>query len=156
MKITSAITITAFSGAFALSIMTSTPAHAAEQIEMTVFKTPWCGCCQVWVEAMEKAGYRVKVNDMEDLSLIKKQASVTDKLAGCHTAALGDYVLEGHVPLQAIDKLMVEKPAVRGIAVPGMPQGSLGMGYDEKARYDVFAFFSNPEKTAFVYFKSGV
>lgn len=156
MKIKAVITASAFVGALGISVLASTQAYAEKPSEMTVFKTPWCGCCQVWVEAMENAGYRVKVNDLEDLSLIKKQASVTDKLAGCHTAVLDNYVLEGHVPLQAIEKLMAERPSIRGIAVPGMPRGSLGMGYDENARYDVFAFTGETGKPASVYYKSGV
>lgn len=156
MKLNSTITLGAFLGAFSVSIIAASQAHAEEDRTMTVFKTPWCGCCQVWVEAMEKAGYRVNVNHLDDLSSIRKQASVTEKLAGCHTAVLGDYVLEGHVPLEAIDKLLAEKPKIRGIAVPGMPQGSLGMGYDKNARYDVFSFGYDTSKPASVYFQSGV
>ena len=120
-------------------------AHAGETDDkhITVFKTPWCGCCQVWVDAVEKAGYTVETKDMEDLSSIKTQAGVPAKLEACHTAAIGGdrkYVLEGHVPLAAISKLMTEQPDIRGISTPGMPMGSLGMGEDPKAKYDVLAF----------------
>ncbi|MEQ9038644.1 MAG: DUF411 domain-containing protein [Silicimonas sp.] len=110
---------------------------------ITVFKTPWCGCCQVWADAMIAAGYSVETRDVEDLSPIKRQAGVTDDLAACHTSVIGGerrYVLEGHVPLQAVEKLMREKPDIAGIAVPGMPAGSLGMGYEPDARYNVYAF----------------
>lgn len=122
--------------------------HAKEQTQakvVTVFKTAWCGCCQTWVEALEKAGYRVETNDLDDLSAIKKQAGIPKNLESCHTAVLGDgwnYILEGHVPLEAIEKLVVSKPNIRGISVPGMPNGSLGMGYDPTAKYSVFAFQS--------------
>jgi hypothetical protein len=157
MKISKIMTLGTFLGSFAVSILSlSTHSQASEDKSMTVFKSPWCGCCQVWVEAMENAGYRVTVNDLDDLSSIKKQASVTNKLEGCHTAVLGEYVLEGHVPLEAISKLMVERPKIRGIAVPGMPQGSLGMGYDKNAKYEVLAFEHDTSKPAYVYFKSGV
>lgn len=110
---------------------------------ITVFKTPSCGCCQLWADEMIAAGYTVETRDREDLSPIKRQAGVTDDLAACHTAVIGRarrYVLEGHVPLQAVEKLMRETPDIAGIAVPGMPAGSLGMGYDPDARYDVYAF----------------
>src|SRR5665811_1538719 len=130
----------AFLGAITTSSALAFSAHAAQDKTMTVFKSPWCGCCKVWVEELEKAGFNITVNDMEDLSSIKKQASVTEKLEACHTAVMGKYVLEGHVPLAAIEKLLAEKPPVRGLAVPGMPQGSLGMGFDENARYTVFSF----------------
>ena len=128
---------------------------AQETKNMTVFKTPWCGCCQVWTEAMEKAGYKLTIKHLDDLTTIRKQASVTDEMAGCHTAVLGDYVLEGHVPLQEIEKLLSERPAIRGISVPGMPQGSLGMGYDKNAKYTVFSFKHDVKSTPEIFYKAG-
>lgn len=135
--------------------------HAAsghDEKTMTVFKTPWCGCCQVWVEAIERAGYTVKVNDLDDLSSIKQQAGISISLEGCHTAVLGGerkYVLEGHVPLAAIEKLQSEKPEIRGISTPGMPMGSLGMGYDESAQYTVYAYTSDPAADPTVFYEAG-
>lgn len=134
-------------------------AHATQDDhkgEVVVFKTPWCGCCQVWVDALKKAGYRVESNDLEDLTAIRKQAGVPDDMQGCHTAVVGDerkYVLEGHVPLEAIEKVLAETPDVRGIAVPGMPMGSLGMGNDPHAQYDVYAYSSDAEPT--IFYKAG-
>ena len=125
----------------ALAILSAAlPSHASDHKLMTVFKSPWCGCCEIWTKAMVDAGFKVEIRDMEDLTPIKKQAGVSGELEACHTALLGDYVIEGHVPLQAVEKLLSEKQDVRGISVPGMPGGSLGMGYDENARYTVFAF----------------
>lgn len=121
---------------------------------MTVFKTPWCGCCQVWSDAMKESGFKVTVKHVKDLSPIRKQAGVKAEFAGCHTAVVDGYVLEGHVPLQAINKLMSERPKIRGLAVPGMPQGSLGMGYDPKARYDVLAIHHNNKKPD-VFYQAG-
>ena len=115
-------------------------AKADETMKMTVFKTPWCGCCTAWMEAMRHQGYEVVFRDLDDLTTIKTQAGVPDKLQACHTASLGGYVIEGHVPVAAVEKLMSERPSIRGIAVPGMPAGSLGMGDDPQARYTVFAF----------------
>ncbi len=130
-------------------------AQADESIKMTVFKTPWCGCCEVWTQAMKQQGYDVTVKDLEDLTAIKKQAHVPGKLEGCHTAVIGDYVIEGHVPVQAIEKLLSERPAIRGIAVPGMPQGSLGMGEDPEARYSVYAFDRDSSIAPDIFFEAG-
>jgi hypothetical protein len=123
----------------------SSPTIADEDKSITVYKTPWCGCCKIWTDAVEAAGYHVVVNDMEDLSLIKKQAGIPDDLQSCHTAVIGGdrkYIIEGHVPLEALDKLMTERPDIRGLSVPGMPEGSLGMGYDPKAKYTVYTLGS--------------
>ena len=111
--------------------------HLAKQ--MTVHKSPWCGCCTGWTKALEKSGYKMSVSHHDDLDPIKKQFGVPEAMAGCHTALWGDYVVEGHVPLEALAKLEKERPDIRGIAVPGMPSGSLGMGYDPKAQYTVYA-----------------
>ncbi len=119
----------------------ATGARAGDDQTITVFKSPWCGCCEVWTDAAKDAGFEVKIEDMEDLSAIKKQAGVPEDMQACHTAVIGGdrkYVVEGHVPLEAIRKMMSERPDIRGIAVPGMPQGSLGMGFDPKAKYTVF------------------
>lgn len=131
---------------------------ADESRSITVFKTPWCGCCQEWTDAMEKAGYAVTTHDLEDLSQVKKQAGISADLEACHTAVIGGeakYVLEGHVPLQAVEKLMTERPDIRGIATPGMPDGSLGMGERGDARYTVYAFGSTAGDTPAVFYQAG-
>jgi hypothetical protein len=95
---------------------------------VTVYKSPTCGCCTKWVEHMQKGGFKVTVKDMADVAPIKKDLGVADALASCHTAVLGPYVLEGHVPADLVDKLLAEKPAgAKGLAVPGMPASSPGM-----------------------------
>ena len=121
--------------------------------QIMVFKTPWCGCCQAWVEAMQQAGYDVETSDVEDLTAIKKQAGVPGGLEACHTATIGGerkYVLEGHVPIEAGEKLMI-----RGVSTPGMPMGSLGMGDDPEANYAVYAFTGRADETPAVFFKAG-
>lgn len=122
---------------------------------MHVYKTPWCGCCTAWADHMRVAGYHVKVTELEDLNPIRKQVGVPAEAAGCHTAVVGSYVLEGHVPPEAITKLLNERPAVRGIAVPGMPMGSVGMGDDPNARYSVYAFQANDPASAEVFYEAG-
>lgn len=155
-KLITSLVLAAFSTLSAGAIAHAASGHDDKTI--TVFKTPWCGCCQVWVEAMEKAGYIVEVNDMDDLSNIKQQAGVAKDLEACHTAVLGGerkYVLEGHVPLAAVEKLQSEKPAIKGISTPGMPMGSLGMGYDENAHYTVYAFTADSAVEPTVFYEAG-
>ncbi len=146
--------LAAFAMVFSLGANMS--AHSQEKDVMTVFKSPTCGCCGAWADAMSKAGYNVKIVNLDDLSAIKKQAGVSDEMAGCHTAVYKEYVLEGHVPLEAIDKLMSEQPKIRGIATPGMPSGSLGMGYDKNARYTVYAFTNNANEKPTAFYEAGV
>ena len=102
-------------------------AVAQNQTPITVFKSPSCGCCGKWVEYMRSHGFTVATRDMEDLEAIKKMAGVPDGLQSCHTATVGGYVVEGHVPVEAVRRLLRERPKTRGIAVPGMPAGSPGM-----------------------------
>ncbi|WP_420411807.1 DUF411 domain-containing protein [Roseibium sp.] len=148
---------TLYAGAV-VAALTLTPVLADEEKSVTVYKTPWCGCCHVWAEEVAKAGYSVKVHDMEDLTSIKKQADVPDDMQACHTAVVGKthkYVLEGHVPLQAMDKLMSERPDIHGLAVAGMPMGSLGMDYDPGAEYLVHALPQKRGDAPTVYMRMG-
>jgi len=136
-------------------LMAASSVHAAEIREMTVFKSPWCSCCEVWTEALQSAGYSVKEHNLEDLSPVKKQAGVPANLQACHTALLDGYVIEGHVPLQAIDKLLTTGADVRGIATPGMPQGSLGMGYNEDASYTVYSYTADANAMPQPFYEAG-
>ncbi len=95
---------------------------------MTVYRDPSCGCCEAWAGIARKAGYQVTLLDHNDMPAIKRQHGVPDELASCHTTIVGGYTVEGHVPLEDVQRLLIEKPAgVRGIAVAGMPTGSPGM-----------------------------
>lgn len=113
---------------------------AAKPIAIKVYKTPQCGCCKAWVEHLSKNGFQVETMDMPDLALVKQKYGVTPALEACHTAVVGNYVVEGHVPADVIKRLLKERPAVVGIAVPGMPAGSPGMEGATKERYDVLTF----------------
>lgn len=137
----------------ALSLLGPLAAQAGGAPHMTVWKSPWCGCCAAWAHVMERAGYQVTVRESEDLSPIRRQAGVPQRMEGCHTATLGGYFLEGHVPPQAIARLLRERPRIAGLAVPGMPAGSPGMGDDQTARYDVYAVGRDGESQ--VYYRAG-
>lgn len=144
-------------GAFlVMAPVTAAPAMGADDRgTIHVYKTPWCGCCTAWAERMREAGFRTKITELRDLSSLRRQAGVPERVAGCHTAAIDGYVLEGHVPVPAIEKLLSERPRVRGIAVPGMPAGSPGMGDDPNARYNVVTFGAGPGETGRVFYEAG-
>lgn len=95
--------------------------------QMTVYKDPSCGCCMNWVEHLRKNGFEVKAIDVPDIDQVKRTYGVPAAAASCHTGLVNGYVVEGHVPADAILKVLREKPAIAGLAVPGMPMGSPGM-----------------------------
>lgn len=111
---------------------------AALAADMTVTKSPWCGCCSAWIEHMRQAGFEVTVHEEEDLTAIKEKMGVEPKLQSCHTGEVEGYVIEGHVPAEDVLRLLTERPKARGLTVPGMPAGSPGMEMGErKDAYDV-------------------
>jgi hypothetical protein len=122
---------------------------AASAAEITVYKSPYCGCCGAWVDHIKAAGHAVKTVEMEDLTGIKKMTGVPEPLQSCHTAVVGGYVIEGHVPAADVARLLREKPKARGLAVPGMPVGSPGMEGPNPDVYDVLLF--QADGTAAVY-----
>lgn len=108
-----------------------------------VYKDPNCGCCGSWIAYMRRNGFSVTVTDASDLAAIKRRLSVPERLASCHTAEIGRYAIEGHVPADVIKRFVAEKPVgARGLAVAGMPVGSPGMDVPGVApdTYDVVAF----------------
>ena len=128
--------------------------HGVSGEAVTVYKTPWCGCCHEWAQALEHAGYAVKTVDLEDLTQVRRQAGVPSDMLSCHVAGIGGYFLEGHVPLEAIGTLMSQRPDIAGLAVPGMPQGSLGMNGDLEP-YDVYAVPRDPRAAPYVFHSVG-
>ena len=99
----------------------------SEPIPMVVYKNPNCGCCTKWAEYLDKQGFVTEVRAVQDLPRIKQQMGVPAKLVSCHTAEVGSYFIEGHVPAMDIQRLLKEKPDIAGLTVPGMPAGSPGM-----------------------------
>ncbi|CAG0979060.1 hypothetical protein MTYP_01654 [Methylophilaceae bacterium] len=121
---------------FAMMLASNT-AVALAGPAVTVYKSPACGCCAKYVDYLKDNGFTVKAVDQDDMSAIKKRYGVT-RVASCHTALVNGYVVEGHVPVSAINKLLREKPAIAGISVPGMPMNSPGMGEMEKGTLTVY------------------
>ena len=95
--------------------------------DLVVYKAPWCGCCKGWVTHMRRAGFAPRVEELEDLAPIREKYGVPFELSSCHTGVVAGYVLEGHVPVADVDRLLREKPRALGLTVPGMPIGSPGM-----------------------------
>lgn len=115
-------------------------APAEPRPAITVWKDPNCGCCGAWIEHLRRNGFVATVIETSDVQSIKAQRAIPAELASCHTAEIGDYTIEGHVPAQAILRLLAEKPFGRGLAVPGMPIGSPGMEGGKPETYDVLLF----------------
>lgn len=117
----------------AVALLVTTGAAAGWQAaqpskpKVTVYKSSTCGCCSKWVEHMKAAGFTVTAMDVEDIDVPKRTYGVPASAASCHTAVVGGYFVEGHVPADVVQKMLREKPAIKGIAVPGMPVGSPGM-----------------------------
>jgi hypothetical protein len=128
-------------------ILNQPPAVATE---LVVYKSPSCGCCTEWVKHMRNNGFTVEVHDRNDMTPIKKQEGVPRNLQSCHTAKVGDYVIEGHVPASDVKRLLDEKPNVVGLTAPGMPHGSPGMDMGpRKDPYDVLTFNRSGQTTIF-------
>lgn len=126
-------------------------AKPARAVEVSVYKSPSCGCCGAWVDHLRSSGLSVAVQDMEDVSPIAAQAGVPDEARSCHTAIVDGYFVEGHVPAGDIRKLLAERPKARGIAVPGMPIGSPGMEQgDMKQPYDTLIIGLDGKSRVFV------
>ncbi|MCC7546952.1 MAG: DUF411 domain-containing protein [Burkholderiales bacterium] len=107
---------------------------------VTVYKTPSCGCCEKWIQHLREAGFPVEAHDRGNLDRVRSQLGVPRSMAGCHTAQVGGYAVEGHVPAAQIQRLLAEKPEVVGISVPGMPVGSPGMEGEGGHEYRVMAW----------------
>ena len=122
---------------------------SADATEITVYKTPTCGCCSAWIDHLEDNGFRVIKKDLRDTSSIKAAHGVKPKLASCHTALVDGYVVEGHVPATDIRRLLAERPPVKGLTVPGMPMGSPGMEGPRKDPYNVLTFDARGKTSVF-------
>ncbi len=119
--------------------------------EITVYKSPTCGCCSGWVDHLKTAGFTVTAINQDDMNSIKEKFGVSQQLASCHTAIVDGYVIEGHVPAEDVQRLLKEKPAIAGLTAPGMPMQSPGMqaaGLAPK-NYDVLAFDTQGKVSVF-------
>ena len=112
---------------------------AAEPVHATMFKNPQCSCCEGYAAYLRQNGFEVDVKPTNDLTEISSKAGVPEQFQGCHTMFVSDYVVDGHVPVNAIRKLLSERPAIAGITLPGMPAGSPGMTGVKHAPFTIYA-----------------
>lgn len=142
--------------ASALAMSLAVPAvqaAAKADPEITVYRSPTCGCCLKWVEHLRKEGFTVKVVESEDVNGIKFEQGVPENMTSCHTGMVNGYFLEGHVPAREVRRLLAERPAARGIAVPGMPMGSPGMEMNGHTQaYDVFLVKKDGSNSVFAHY----
>ncbi len=131
-----------------LEAFASHPAEADPQV-MQVYKSATCACCQKWVDYVRRRGFKVTVSEVSDMNSVKRDLGVPSKVAACHTAVVGGYFIEGHVPAEDITRLLAEHPDIAGLAVPGMPIGSPGMEGPIAQPYSVLAVQKDGKLTVF-------
>ena len=133
------------------------PAGATTRPAMALHRSSSCGCCVGWARRLQQAGYSVSVINEADLAPVKKRAGVPEALQSCHTAFIAGYVVEGHVPAEAIDRLLQEKPDIKGLAVPDMPGGSPGMETPgvQPEPFAVMAFSDSKAPSVFMDYPNG-
>lgn len=121
----------------------------AQATVVEVFKSPHCGCCGGWVEHLRQNGFEVKAHDVDDVPAARKKLGMPDRLGSCHTAKVGGYVVEGHIPAADIRRLLKEKPKALGLAVPSMPPGSPGMESSKPVPYQTLLVQSDGSTRVF-------
>lgn len=128
------------------------PAVADAGYRATLYKNPQCTCCEGYADYLRKNGFVVEVKPTNDLAEISRKAGVPEKLEGCHTMFVQGYpyVIDGHVPIEVVRKLLSEKPAIAGITLPGMPAGSPGMFGDKTETFVIYALHKDG-KTPTIY-----
>jgi len=129
------------------SVSLATGVRAETYPPMIVSKDPNCGCCSGWVAHLRRNGFAVSVTETADVQSVKARLGVPADLSSCHTAEIAGYVIEGHVPAQAITRLLTDEPIALGLAVPGMPIGSPGMEGGTPEIYDVILFGKDGQRT---------
>ncbi len=149
------ITRRAFAGGVSLLVIScAVPVNAQQTPKIVIYKNPSCDCCQKWADHLAAAGFATELVNRSGITELKTEWGVPAALHSCHTGKIDGYVIEGHVPADAIKRLLSERPQAIGLAVPGMPIGSPGMEGGEPETYDVVMFGKDGEKT-FARFRGG-
>jgi hypothetical protein len=134
----------------------SQPDATAALPPIAVYKNVGCSCCDLWVEHIRKAGYVVTVQEMDNMALIKERVGIPAAMGSCHTAVVEGYFVEGHVPVEDVQRLLHERPGAKGLVVPGMPLGSPGMEVaGESEPYEVFLVAQDGSTTTYARHGSG-
>jgi hypothetical protein len=139
-----------FAGIAAAATAWRSSAQAQTKVPIVVYKDPSCGCCQQWVEYMNGNGFAVTVKDTSDLNAVKRAQKVAQPLWSCHTALVGNYVIEGHVPAADVKRLLTQQPkGIVGLTIPGMPASAPGMDMKPFVPYTVLTFDATGRTTIF-------
>lgn len=139
MKVFSALVL-------AIALGPTVAAHAGEAKKATIYKPLQCGCCDEYADYLKKYGFAVDVISLPNPELVKKMQGVPEGFEGCHTMMIDGYVVEGLVPINALNKLLTEKPKIKGISLPGMPIGSPGMPGPKRAPLIIYELSDSPPK----------
>lgn len=134
-----------------LLVAMAAQANAQGARQATLYKNPQCGCCEDYADYLRRNGYKVEVVPTHDLDAIKAEHGVSEPLSGCHTTLVDGYVIEGHVPIGTIERLLRERPRIRGISLPGMPQGSPGMTGRKMEPFTIYEIGAQTTGTPRVY-----
>lgn len=129
-----------------LALMASSGAGAADRVPATLYKNPHCGCCEGHAEHLRANGFEVTSIETHDLSLLRQQHRVPAELVGCHLIEVGGYVVEGHVSAAIIQRLLAQRPAIRGVSLPGMPDGSPGMSGRKIEPFKIYELTAGPAR----------
>lgn len=129
-----------------LVLLASANLAAAEPVAVEMYKNPQCGCCEQYAKYLRRHGFRVNVTETHEMSTISRERGVPERLAGCHTMLIEGYVVEGHVPVGALRKLLSERPRIKGISLPGMPEGSPGMTGEKRAPFEILEITDGEKK----------
>ena len=125
--------------------LNSGPVRAEQPYSATLYKNPQCGCCEGYADYLRANGFEVEVKPTFDLAEISRNAGVPGNFQGCHTMLIDGYVVDGHVPLDTLNRLLSERPDVAGITLPGMPTGSPGMGGSKTGPFTIYAISKSGE-----------
>ena len=125
------------------------PLNAAP-VAVTLYRSPECGCCEGYAKYLRQHGFAVESKPTNEVAEISRKAGVPAELQGCHTSFTGNYVVEGHVPVEAIAKLLAEHPAIKGIVLPGMPDGSPGMSGAKAGPFTIYAIGADGKSPVFM------
>jgi hypothetical protein len=120
-------------------VVATLPVAAEEKVKATLYKNPQCTCCDAYADYLRANGLDVAVIEHPNMTLIKRKHGVSEDLEGCHTTLVEGYVVEGHVPVAALKRLLSEKPAIKGISLPGMPEGSPGMTGTKEGPFEILS-----------------
>ena len=123
---------------------------SAAPTSVMLYKTPSCECCAGYAAYLRQHGFAVTVKESEDLAALSAKAGIPGELEGCHTAFIGNYVVDGHVPIEAVQKLLAEQPPIKGLTLPGMPPGSPGMPGSKQAPFIVYAIDREGKSSPYV------